>query len=112
MATHIISRTHPHLGPNVVLLQTTNPTVEVEEGKVVSRSWFERVKVTKGSKVALEGFLLPAGEGGGRGRRGRYQGIEGVWFCGSWCAEGIPLLEGCVRSAERVVEALLEEVKG
>lgn len=38
---------------------------------------------------------------------GRGQGGKGVWFVGSWCAEGVPLLEGCVVSAEAVVEKLL-----
>ena len=38
---------------------------------------------------------------------GERQGAENVWFVGSWVAEGVPLLEGCVVSAERVVEKLL-----
>lgn len=109
MATHVISRTHPptlhcegHRGRK--LLQTTNPTVGVDPDQIVSETWFERVKVTQKSKAALDGFLLRHGVDGGR-----FQGIGGVWFCGSWCAEGIPLLEGCVRSAERVAQALIAE---
>lgn len=38
---------------------------------------------------------------------GPAQGAENIWFVGSWVAEGVPLLEGCVVSAEKVVEKLL-----
>jgi len=38
---------------------------------------------------------------------GPAQGAENVWFVGSWVAEGVPLLEGCVVSAEKVVEKIL-----
>ncbi len=30
-------------------------------------------------------------------------GKNGIWFVGSYCWKGIPLLEGCVASAEHVV---------
>ena len=35
------------------------------------------------------------------------QGNDGVWFVGSWAADGIPLLEGCVKSAEMVTGKLI-----
>ena len=35
-----------------------------------------------------------------------------MWFVGSHIGEGIPLLEGCVESAEMVVEMLLEREEG
>ena len=35
------------------------------------------------------------------------QGLQNVWFVGSWVADGVPLLEGCVVSAEKVVDKLL-----
>jgi len=38
------------------------------------------------------------------------QGREGIWFVGSWLGEGIPLLEGCVESAEGVVERMMSHV--
>jgi hypothetical protein len=37
----------------------------------------------------------------GRGKWG--QGRDGIWFVGSWAADGVPLLEGCVESAEDVI---------
>ena len=32
-----------------------------------------------------------------------------VWLCGAWAYGGIPLLEGCIGSAEVVVEGILKE---
>ena len=40
-------------------------------------------------------------------REGLGQGNDNIWFVGSWLGEGIPLLEGCVESAETVVEMIL-----
>lgn len=57
------------------------------------------------SKKVLSRFILsPTGKG--EGEKGDLQGIDGIWFCGSWCAEGLPLLEGCVTSSERAVRAI------
>lgn len=39
----------------------------------------------------------------GETERGR-GAMPGIWFCGSYAAPGIPLLEGCVVSAKNVVE--------
>ena len=106
-STHIISRTHPHLGPACELLQTTNPIVRVDPSLVLSETWYERAKVTRGSKAVLPRFLLDGAKSRrkkeGVTRRGDLQGQRGIWLVGSWCARGIPLLEGCVVSAERAV---------
>jgi hypothetical protein len=37
-------------------------------------------------------------------RDGWGQGVQNIWFVGSWVGGGIPLLEGCVESAETVAE--------
>ena len=58
------------------------------------------------SKKVLSRFILSA-TGKSEGENGDLQGIDGIWFCGSWCAEGLPLLEGCVSSAERAVRAIV-----
>lgn len=106
-STHIIARTHPHLGPGCALLQTTNPLVAVDPALVLSETWYERAKVTQGSKAVLPRFLLDDDGGrGGKGGKGDLQGQRGVWLVGSWCAKGIPLLEGCVQSAERAMLAI------
>jgi hypothetical protein len=123
MATHDLSIAHPRLTTlkGKPLLQTTNPTVDIPEEYIVSKKRFERAIVTRESKRALRGFLYP-------GEKGSMQGGQGIWFVGAWAAEvsfynfesgtrmvcdadflslqGIPLLEGCVVSAERVVEAI------
>jgi hypothetical protein len=46
------------------------------------------------------------------GRNGWAQGTDKMWFVGSHIGEGIPLLEGCVESAQMVVEMLLEREEG
>lgn len=125
-ATHIISRTHPSLTrdlpPNVELLQTTNPIVRIAPGLILSSTWYERAKVTVESKQVLKRFLLPdpsvtrpdnATEEGNDLEKRAMAGEEvdgdlqsalpNILFVGSWCAEGIPLLEGCVRSSEAAV---------
>ena len=63
---------------------------------MLSQTWFERYLPSLESlRVRREVFEGPA------------QGAGNVWFVGSWVAEGVPLLEGCVVSAEKVVEKLL-----
>ncbi|GAA6025064.1 hypothetical protein JCM11491_006058 [Sporobolomyces phaffii] len=77
-----------------------------------------------GGRRGLQGHLLGArttlsDENDGRGEVGRTGDGEGqregegrraggVYFTGSWCERGIPLLEGCVTSAENVVRDVLE----
>ena len=66
------------------------------KGTVLGQTWFERYLPSLESlKARKEIFEGPA------------QGAENVWFVGSWVAEGVPLLEGCVVSAEKVVEKVL-----
>ena len=95
-ATHIVARTRPHLPAD--LLQTTNPTREIDPSKTISRTEFERAIVSAESKRVLPRFRL-----GVRAGEGDLQGRHGIWLAGSWAAEGIPLLESAVVSAERVV---------
>jgi hypothetical protein len=93
------------------LLQTTNPIVNIKEEYIVSKKIFERARVTLESREILKRFLIYPGEeirsiNNEQEEVGCYQGLGGVWFVGSWAAEGIPLLEGCVVSAARAVEAI------
>ncbi|GAA5821590.1 hypothetical protein JCM10212_002979 [Sporobolomyces blumeae] len=109
------------------ILQTTNPLRPVRPDLVLSSSWFSRAFVTQESKRVLARFLLSESLEGGTSsassslqglalgaradRRGQPGGATtgrgGVYFCGSWCARGIPLLEGCVTSAEDAVRDIL-----
>lgn len=112
-ATHIISRTHPRLASTsgktpLLLLQTTNPLIPIDSSHILSSTWYERAYITPSSRAVLPGFLLSDQAGSGR-----LQNLEkGVWFCGSWCAEGIPLLEGCVSSAREAVKGVVESEGG
>jgi predicted NAD/FAD-binding protein len=103
MTTHILNLTHHNLTSKTGLyMQTTNPCIAVDPKKVLSVSWFERATVTLESKKALEDCLfVPGGEE--EIELGPCQGKNGIWFVGSYCWKGIPLLEGCVASAELVV---------
>ncbi|KAK4051138.1 hypothetical protein OIV83_002960 [Microbotryomycetes sp. JL201] len=124
-ATHILSRTHPKLdsrrceyknendrGPTMVL-QTTNPLVQIDPTRVLSETWYERAVLSQTGNQALHRFILPClsdkadKEDVERCKQGDLQGLDNVWFVGSWCAEGIPLLEGCVSSSRDVVKHLM-----
>lgn len=104
MATHIINLTHSTLRKKTdnLYMQTTNPCVAVDPKKVLSVAWFERATVTLESKKALQ-QLFTVDSATQELRLGSCQGKNGIWFVGSYCWKGIPLLEGCVASAEYVV---------
>jgi hypothetical protein len=126
MATHDLSILHPNCRSpspnNAPLLQTTNPTVSIEESTIVSSQVFERAKLTLESKETLKQFMkYPNSSNHHTGNSSKdsvssstttttkcFQGLGGIYFVGSWAAEGIPLLEGCVVSAERAVNALCQ----
>jgi predicted NAD/FAD-binding protein len=100
MATHILNMTHASVSKiegNALYMQTTNPCVSVDPKKILSVAWFERATVTLDSKKALQQLFTTNSE------LGPCQGKNGIWFVGSYCWKGIPLLEGCVASAEHVV---------
>ena len=70
---------------------------------ILSETWFERYLPSLESlKTRKELF----------GWHGWAQGTDKIWFVGSHIGEGIPLLEGCIESAEMVVEMLLEREDG
>ncbi|KAJ3172168.1 hypothetical protein HDU88_006983 [Geranomyces variabilis] len=75
-------------------IQTTNPFILPDPQKTISTSWFDRVVVTADSARAVEALHT-------------VQGLNHLWFVGSWAWEGIPLLEGCVASSVNVVKSLV-----
>ncbi|KAI9301391.1 hypothetical protein BJ944DRAFT_271571 [Cunninghamella echinulata] len=123
MTTHIINMTHSstkyhHPQQNQLYLQTTNPCIDIDPKYILSVSWFERATVTLDSKKAIEQDLFPMKSKSDREEKnmdgkheghddqitlGPCQGLNGIWFVGSYCWRGIPLLEGCVASSEKVV---------
>ncbi|GAA5821758.1 hypothetical protein JCM3770_003164 [Rhodotorula araucariae] len=95
--THILSPRSPGGGPPV--LQTTNPLVPIAAADTLGATWFSRAFVTPRSQAAVSALAAQ-------------QGVGGLWLAGSYLASGIPLLEGCVTSAESVVQGLVARQGG
>lgn len=110
-----------------VIYQSTNPIIAPCTSKVLSVAYMERALLTVPSQSAVRELLmddphraawwallrgrpkakvLGALQGGGRSRAsGEWdRTLPGIWLCGAYAYEGIPLLEGCVASAKMVVE--------
>ncbi|KAG8950513.1 hypothetical protein FRC03_012848 [Tulasnella sp. 419] len=128
MATHIISLppSSPKK-PTCTIYQTTNPIIPPEPQKIISIAYMERAVLTVEAKRAIP--LLSFEEAPSwlsswksviqRLRQKGHATIQGaarlqlndkydltqpgIWMCGSYSYEGIPLLEGCVVSAKAVV---------
>ncbi|KAJ3309041.1 hypothetical protein HDU76_003745 [Blyttiomyces sp. JEL0837] len=105
MCTHFAQMTHPEVdipGDSATypaLFQTTNPIVLPLASKTLSAAWFERAVVNFESVRAVEDLDSV------------WQGQGGVWFVGSYVGRGIPLLEGCLESAERVLVGVCKAVE-
>lgn len=97
--THILHYRNPHL-QSVKLYQTTNPHRYPQEDTVLSQTWFERYLPTLESIHTRKEVFAKGGWG---------QGYGNIWFVGSWVGEGIPLLEGCIESAEIVVDSIFSK---
>ena len=96
-STHILHYHSPYLRSSQVF-QTTNPLRSPQKEMILSQTWFERYLPSLESVRMTREIFSELG-----------QGREGIWFVGSWLAEGIPLLEGCVESAEDVVERMISQ---
>jgi hypothetical protein len=112
MTTHILNMTHDgmDMDQGKLYMQTTNPCIAIDPKELLSVAWFERATVTLESKKALEECLFvprtkpeQCQDQTEEPKLGPCQGENGIWFVGSYCWKGIPLLEGCVASAEHVV---------
>ncbi|KAJ1961485.1 hypothetical protein GGI12_003225 [Dipsacomyces acuminosporus] len=75
------------------VFQTVNPLVPVDKGKVLSSTLFHRSLLTVDSQAHINAVH-------------RHQGESNVWFVGTYTSPGVPLLEGCVRTALDVVRAI------
>ena len=73
------------------LFQTVSPIARPREELLLGRALFQRPLVGDRSSTALQTLERLQRE---EGRR--------IWFCGSWAAPGIPLLESAVASAAAV----------
>ncbi|CUA77456.1 hypothetical protein RSOLAG22IIIB_02470 [Rhizoctonia solani] len=110
MATHIFPTSS-----DSPLCQTTNPVLPIRPKLVLSQSILDRSVLTVESKIARDSFSRPLGNN--EWTQGNLQGLKihetdkspaRIWFCGAWAYGGIPLLEGCVGSAEIVVQGILK----
>jgi hypothetical protein len=95
------------------VLQTTNPTIMPQLASVISIARIDRAVVSAESKAALQRLsrLTCAKLSVIRSDKSELGDLQGgplenpsIWICGSYAFKGIPLLEGCVRSARDVVE--------
>ncbi|KAI8141588.1 hypothetical protein BJV82DRAFT_670499 [Fennellomyces sp. T-0311] len=117
MTTHILTMTHDNQvlkDGEDIFMQTTNPCVSPQPDKILSKAWFERATVTLTSRKAIfDGLFTPYDPRNTTALHlGRCQGNSGIWFVGSYCWPGIPLLEGCVASAEMVVAEGIAATEG
>ncbi|KAJ2383829.1 hypothetical protein H4S02_005116 [Coemansia sp. RSA 2611] len=75
------------------VFQTVDPLVKLDAAKIISKTYFHRSLVTLDSQARINNMH-------------RHQGRNGVWFVGTYTSPGVPLLEGCVRTAVDVVRAM------
>ncbi|KAF9535769.1 splicing factor, Prp19-binding domain-containing protein [Crepidotus variabilis] len=118
MATHILRRHPAYPKDKPTVYQSTNPLLPPRKDAILSVGKLERAVVTMKSKRALSGLCEEESKQWwqcpyqAKTRLGPLQGARptsepdapGIWFCGSYAYLGIPLLEGCVISAQNVVE--------
>ncbi|MCE2658055.1 MAG: NAD(P)-binding protein [Rubrivivax sp.] len=99
MATIWVNRVQPSLRAAPHVFQTVAPTSPVDPSLVIGRAAFERPLVTLRSRdVPAQVAALHAEPG----RR--------IWFCGSYAARGVPLLESAISSAQWAAGALSAEL--
>lgn len=119
MATHVLTPPEGYPAHLPAVYQTTNPTLQPRESRILSVANLERAVLTIQSKRAVKGLSVQYGRkwwqaaSQGKTRLGPLQGARpcneidqtpGIWLCGSYAYSGIPLLEGCVVSARNIVE--------
>ncbi|KAJ2849941.1 hypothetical protein J3B02_003731, partial [Coemansia erecta] len=94
MASHWINRVEQSSSGRVLkatLFQTVDPVDKLED--VISLTHFHRSLVTVDSQARINAIH-------------RFQGKGGIWLVGTYTAPGVPLLEGCVRTALDVAQAM------
>ncbi|KAJ1729273.1 hypothetical protein LPJ61_003606 [Coemansia biformis] len=100
MASHWINyveRTSTGRTLSTDVFQTVDPVVKLDAAKVISTSVFHRSLVTIESQAHINTVH-------------RHQGRNGVWLVGTYTSPGVPLLEGCVRTAVDVARAIVGAV--
>lgn len=95
MFTIWVNAVEPNLAGARPVFQTWNPLVAPDPALTLQRIPLQRAIVNEGSIAAQQQLELLHQEAGRR-----------VFFCGSWAAPGVPLLESAVRSALAVAEQI------
>ncbi|KAJ2808665.1 hypothetical protein H4R20_000727 [Coemansia guatemalensis] len=96
MASHWINyveRTTSGFTLDTEVFQTVDPLVPLDKAKIISTTAFHRSLVTIESQAQINTIH-------------RHQGQCGIWLVGTYTSPGVPLLEGCVRTAVDVVRAI------
>ncbi|PHH60130.1 hypothetical protein CDD81_2088 [Ophiocordyceps australis] len=88
-----------HAMPSGLLVQTCPVSPNQDSASLLRTAKFTRTLRTPQSKAATLSIL----NGAAPGDKGAWSnGQDNVWLTGSWCWDGMVLLEGCVVSAMRV----------
>lgn len=95
MSTVWVNRIEPSLEGRADVFQTWNPLVEPNPALELSRVVLQRPVVDERSVRAVARLAELHQQPGRR-----------IWFCGSYAAPGVPLLESAVQSSLRVAAAL------
>ncbi|KAJ2850376.1 hypothetical protein IWW36_001928 [Coemansia brasiliensis] len=96
MATHwinFVERTSTGRKLSTPVFQTVDPLVKLSKSKIISKTAFHRSLVSLDSQARINSIH-------------RHQGTCGIWLVGTYTSPGVPLLEGCVRTAIDVARAM------
>lgn len=94
-----LTRTIARLKEQETVFQTWNPIRDPDPGKELARVSFTRPTVTRASREAMSQLRDFHGQQGNR-----------LWFCGSYVADKIPLLDAAVDSSVAVAQRLGVEI--
>ncbi|OAQ99381.1 hypothetical protein LLEC1_07807 [Akanthomyces lecanii] len=107
--------------PSGAICRTSPYSYTAEEGSVLHTAHFTRTLRTVESRSIVQrivcrdrsapgGATTPSEAATEKGREEWVSGKDNVWVTGSWCWDGMVLLEGCVVSAMRVADEFGVEV--
>lgn len=108
-----------HEDPESAVIVTNFPTTPIDPTKIIARTYFTRTLRTPRSRGVVNRIfgdkrVVRSGEDapllGKTDGEMFWNGDGNVWLVGSWCWDGMVLLEGCVVSATRVARELGVEV--
>ncbi|WP_300464082.1 FAD-dependent oxidoreductase [Desulfobacula sp.] len=96
MCSVLMNRFNPDWQIDQPIIQTINPLIEPQPETIIAQYNLQRPVVNEQSLAGLDLLKLLHQKAGRR-----------IWFCGSYAAEGVPLLESAVLSVLRVANRLL-----